>query len=117
MTKFRQTSSAPTRAPWTVGLELDILSADGISVARVHDEIVPSQESEANARLIAAAPELLKLAIRYSSDCQTRIEILNEEMQEAGLVPEDEDARDLNDQIDHWSATKRMADNVISIAS
>lgn len=72
---------------------------------------------DANARLIAAAPELLKKCRQYSSDCETRMIVLREEMFEGGLLPEDFDARDIEDQIGHWQATKDGVEAVIALAT
>jgi hypothetical protein len=76
-----------------------------------------AEEYAANAQLIAAAPELLDVCREYAEACQTRIEILEDEMQELDLVPGEPDARDLDDQIGHWAATKRMVEKTIAKAT
>jgi hypothetical protein len=134
-----QISQAHTTGPWHVEVESDDsnnfyaeLKGDGGSkpIARIYTSFysdeheIDSEELErdaeeyaANARLIAAAPDLLEVCGEYAEACRTRIEILEEEMQELGLVAGEPDARDLEDQIDHWAATKRMVEQVIAKAT
>lgn len=99
------TSSTHTPGPWIVQNHNEIC-ADNEHESFVAEVFDQTDEWKANARLIAAAPKMLKMLRRYASDCETRIEVLRDEMNEAGLTSEDEEAADLNDQVAHWQATK-----------
>ncbi|HUY33158.1 MAG TPA: hypothetical protein VMV69_10280 [Pirellulales bacterium] len=133
------TSSAYTAGPWTLEEEITDfheirleLKGDAGSkpIAEIYLSFAPAAsfydtleeyeadlaEYAANARLIVAAPDMLTKLYEYSSDCQTRIDILRDEMKDLDLTEEDEDARDLMDQIGHWDATKRGVDALIANA-
>ena len=51
-----------TPGPWHVGMKPGpiVYGEDGAQVAPLHVPMVPKEENRANARLIAAAPELLE---------------------------------------------------------
>lgn len=73
--------------------------------------------AEANAHLIAAAPELLSLVQLFRNACDDRISILQEEREECGLTEDDEDARDFNDQIGHWTWLQNKCQEVLNQAN
>ena len=90
----------------------------------VAEVVKESKEDEANATLIASAPELLALAVGFSSACQERIDILNEDEIYACECWRDDDEDevthkkhcDTGDQIAHWKAYKEEIDSAISKA-
>ncbi len=109
------TPSAHTPAPWKVIKQIpsqeDWIFAEGNKVIcsiGIESEQSPKR-NEANAHLVAAAPELLELAKQYVSDCQVRIEILEEQY-------DDCPCDDIQDQIDHWQATRKIAQKSIAKA-
>lgn len=114
------TSPAHTAGPWYADLvDLRIYSDDG-KIAVVHQQVEPSEDSDitsANAFLLAAAPDLLRLARTFRCSCLVRIDILKDEREDCGLTEEDEDARDLNDQIEHWSELLHDCEEAIAKAS
>jgi len=76
-------------------------------------EIEPTAEAETNARLIAAAPDLLVLAEQYLSDVQHQIKYIEQNRDNDVTV----DTYDnYQDQIDHWFAIKVDIENVIAKA-
>ena len=110
------TSSAHTPAPWRVTTpagELIIESVRNgnpctIALGLFDEYNEPTKkELRANARLLAAAPELLSLAETFKNACEERISILEEERD--AEYPEDTD-----DQIDHWSALRNQCISLIS---
>jgi hypothetical protein len=119
------TASAHTPGPWNVysrdgrtfiaAENPEPIGEDTSAYSRIcdiphcSDGRIPSCRM-ANARLIAAAPELLDMAKQYSSDCKTRIALLNDEI----ISGDDPDIDDLEDQIGHWTATKKQVDAVIA---
>lgn len=62
--------SAHTPGPWKQHLvdETLIVANDQAAIASTSVEYFWAETAEANARLIAAAPELLELALQYISD-------------------------------------------------
>lgn len=66
---------------------------------------------DANACVMAAAPELLSLARLFRNACDERISILQEERADAHPYVEDFD-----DQIDHWTAIRNQCDLVLGKA-
>jgi hypothetical protein len=120
--------------PWTLEREDDRLELKGENgakpLAHLYDSFY-SEESEieegdlerdakeyaANAQLIVSAPVLLQVCREYAEACQTRIEVLEEEMEELGLVAGEPDARDLEEQIEYWTATKRGVEKSIEKAT
>ena len=63
--------SAHTPGPWTVGISTDRGARQGrvYVLAGQPFRTVTVAESETDARLIAAAPDLLTLAHQYASEC------------------------------------------------
>jgi hypothetical protein len=68
-------------------------------------------EAEANARLMAAAPDLLELARSFRNACDSRISILQEERAEPYA-----DVDDLDDQIGHWTSLLSKCEAAIAKA-
>ena len=122
MTNEATTSTAHTAGPWQVTniehgswqIHLEDLSPLATVGDGTHEG--DPETAEANARLIAAAPEMFEILQEYSNACYDRIAILREEMEELGLTEEDEDAADLMDQMGHWEAAKRGVDVLIARA-
>ena len=100
---------------------------DGMT--EVEEEARQFEEGDTDA-LIRTAPELLKMCKRYASDCQTRVDILQEEAMtidccdqsiassahiDAKDIEHDKHC-DIGQQIGHWKATKRMVEAVVAEA-
>lgn len=113
------TSSAHTPGPWflepvdLIVYDGDRLAAEAVATIEYRSSV---EEREANAWLIAAAPQMLDKLRSYACDCQIRISVLREEMAEVGLTEGDDDAADYIDQIEHWRATKSGVERVIAQA-
>jgi hypothetical protein len=131
---------AHTPGPWAaVPREVEIGCCSGLSayyriVARSRRDDIgrtfasPEQhceEQHANARLMAAAPELLQTCRQYASDCDMRISLLQDELHEAHTSEDEQrdlmdqkdgkpDFADTIDQIDHWRATKDSIQAIIA---
>ena len=134
-------------APWKTDLndndEVILFDATGRPIAFLFttppEEFDGMTEEEEEARqfeegdtdaVIRTAPKLLKMCKNYASDCQTRIDILQEEAisvdccEEAVAASAHTDAKDIEhgkhcdigQQIEHWKATKRLVDVVIEEA-
>ena len=112
------TSPAHTAGPWRIDSLGDdriwILDDQSNYIGEITTEdecgfVCSKVQQRANARLIAAAPDLLTEAKRYSSDCGSRICILEQDFSE-------DPSGDIQDQIAHWQATKAGVDKVIAKA-
>lgn len=115
MENTTDTASAHTPGPWSV----DPLGSDDTGRIRVWQtsgpaicELLDFPEAAANARLIATAPELLKLAKSFRSACKVRIGVLKQEREH--YDPEDHD--DVDDQIEHWQAWQDHCEQTINAA-
>ena len=97
-------SLAFTAGPWTVNC--DLISTPTGSVA----QILPCEEENANAKLIAQAPTLLSLVRSFQHDCKDRISILKEDRAE--LCGDETD--DIDDQIGHWSVLLEECDTALA---
>ncbi len=74
-------------------------------------------EREANAKLIAAAPALLKLAGNYLSDVECRIQSIKHDRDNNECAQHDPDVYDgYFQQIVHWAATAHHVEQVIKQA-
>jgi hypothetical protein len=109
------TTSAHTAGPWTVS-DITCLAPQirakrgkhqGRLVAYVSEE---AEEKEANARLIATAPELLKLVKLYKISCEERIEILLEEKLDW------EFDEGIDEQLGHWDRLLGKCNAVLAAA-
>jgi hypothetical protein len=116
------TPSAYTPAPWlatktSIG-EWLIHLEDGSSIALVGDgpHEGDMRTAQANARLIAAAPDGLKLAKTFQESCEEHMSVLNDEMVAGKPDASEGDLDDLQDQIDHWQALKDTCDAFIAKA-
>ncbi|MFO0945636.1 MAG: hypothetical protein U1D30_06790 [Planctomycetota bacterium] len=118
------TSSAHTPGPWFLEpVDLIIYDGDhkGAEAVAFAEDRHNADEREANARLIAACPELLELARGFSIACDIRVSILQEE---DALYCECDDKEkhenphcDVGQQVDHWRAYKQQIDAVIAKAT
>jgi hypothetical protein len=113
--------SAHTPGPWFADL-VDLIiytSGDTASkIAVVHQQLEPSEDSDvtsSNARLIAAAPDLLKLARSFRCSCGERLSILREERNVLWMQAFETD--DIDDQIGHWTTLQNTCDAVIAQAT
>ncbi len=69
------------------------------------------RECLANARLIAAAPELFTLASTFHSACVDRLSLLKDELEDEWC-----DREDIQDQIEHWRVLLKLCNGVIANA-
>ena len=119
MANANNTPSAITPDPWSLDDCNDyfvLTGNDGVRIADIYAAPTTTEDEEAtaDAYLIAAAPDLLRVARECLSACETRIEVLQEECYDLGLDPEfDEEASDICDQIGHWEAMKKVAEAAI----
>ena len=65
-------------------------------------------EVAANARLLAAAPDLLALAMSLKNVCDDRLSILQDERNTLSS-----DFDDIDDQIGHWTALRNQCESVL----
>ena len=78
---------------------------------------VTDGQMQANARLIAAAPALLKLAGNYLSDVECRIQSIKHDRDNNECAQHDPDVYDgYSQQIVHWAATAHHVEQVIKQA-
>ncbi len=98
-----ETPSAHTKGPWTirvVNMTTAVVSERGVVIAAdLYDEAMnPSiDEIDANACLIATAPDLLRCAESAANAFRERISCLKDELREDFC-----DADDINDQIGNY---------------
>jgi hypothetical protein len=97
--KNSRASSAHTTGPWMVYVtpgDTLYISSPKHNIAAICNNAKP-EELAANARLIAAAPDLLRLARSFHCACTERMSILRDERAEAFA-----DTEDIDDQLGHW---------------
>lgn len=112
-------SPAYTEGPWHVAKHpsgsYQIFSAE-YSIASL--EYVEGDESalylDANARLIAAAPDGYILALSMRNACEVHLRKLNSEMSDGREGADDDELDDLQAQIDNWSYLSQQCETFLA---
>ena len=105
------TSPAHNEGPWEYQPSSGTIRDRSNHWIATMDSFDGAVDNHANGRLIAAAPNLLKLARSFQCSCEDRIAILREEREQDFA-----DKKDIDTQIGHWSFLLNRCESVLKNA-